>query len=93
MIDPPPADLAKGSAAWSFTGQSELIGNGKIDLVWEKKIDHLEVGKSVEINIPRLIPRARTGRGGRSSWRRRKRSTSSRRASRRASGRSTPSAT
>ena len=57
VIDPPPADLAKGSAAWSFTGQSELIGNGKIELVWEKKIDHLEVGKSVEIGIPRLIPR------------------------------------
>ena len=56
-IDPPPADLAKGSAAWSFTGQAELIGNGKIELVWEKKIDHLDVGKSVEIGIPRLIPR------------------------------------
>ena len=47
-IDPPPADVAKGMVAWSFSGEAELIGKGKIELVWEKKIDKLDLGKSVD---------------------------------------------
>ena len=48
-IAPPPADLAKGDVAWSLTGETELMGDGKIELNWEKKIDKLDVGKSVPI--------------------------------------------
>ena len=56
-IDPPPAGLAKDTVAWSLTGDSELLGEGKIDLVWEKKIEKLDIGKSIDLVVPRLIPR------------------------------------
>ena len=51
-IDPPPADLAKNCVAWSLTGESELIGDGRIELNWEKKIEKLDIGKSVELPMP-----------------------------------------
>jgi hypothetical protein len=57
VVDPPPADLAKGYVAWSFSGESELLGDGRIKLVWEKKIDKLDIGKSVNLDVPRLVPR------------------------------------
>ena len=50
-------DIAKGYAAWSFSGESELIGSGDIELVWQKKLDNLALGKPVELSVPRLIPR------------------------------------
>ena len=56
-LDPPPADLDKNMVAWSLTGEGELLGEGQIDLVWEKKLDKLEVGKSLEVAVPRLVPR------------------------------------
>ena len=56
VIDPPPDDLAAGSVAWSLSGESELLGEGKIKLVWEKKIEKLDVGKSVELDIPHIRP-------------------------------------
>jgi hypothetical protein len=56
VIDPPPKDLAKGYVAWSLAGESELIGEGKIELVWEKKIDKLDVGRSIDLSVPRLKP-------------------------------------
>jgi hypothetical protein len=52
-----PHDVAKDRIAWSLTGGSELIGEGKIDLVWESKIDNLEIGKEKPLNIPSLLPR------------------------------------
>jgi hypothetical protein len=55
-IDPPPADLAKNCLAWSLTGESELTGSGRIELTWEKKIEKLDVGKSVELPLPYLKP-------------------------------------
>ena len=58
VVDPPPADLAKGYVAWSFSGESELLGDGRIELVWEKKIDKLDIGKSVELDVPRLVPQS-----------------------------------
>lgn len=57
VIEPPPADLAKGDVAWSLAGDSEFLGTGKIALSYEKKIDKLEVGKRVEFKIPQLRPR------------------------------------
>ena len=56
-IDPPPADLEKNMVAWSLTGEGELLGDGQIDLVWEKKLDKLDVGKALEVTVPRLVPR------------------------------------
>ena len=56
-IAPPPDDLEKGYVAWRLSGDAEFLGKGKIKLSWEKKIEKLEVGKSVELTMPRLIPR------------------------------------
>jgi hypothetical protein len=56
-LDPPQPDLANEMVAWSLTGDAELHGEGKIELVWEKKIDKLEVGRSVDLAVPRLVPR------------------------------------
>ncbi len=56
-IAPPPDDLEEGYVAWRLSGDAEFLGKGKIKLSWEKKIEKLEVGKSVELTMPRLIPR------------------------------------
>jgi len=56
-IDPPLADLEKGMVAWNLTGEGELLGEGQIDLVWEEKLDKLDVGKELKVTVPRLIPR------------------------------------
>ncbi len=56
-IDPPPADLAKEMVAWSFSGESELLGEGQIELAWESKLEKLDVGKSSIVLVPRFVPR------------------------------------
>jgi hypothetical protein len=53
-IDPPPADLEKNMVAWSFSGEGELLGDGRINLVWEKKLDKLDGDN--RLDVPRLIP-------------------------------------
>jgi len=53
---PAPADLPKGYQAWSFSGETELLGEGKITLVWEEKLDKLGLGEHVRLDVPRLIP-------------------------------------
>lgn len=55
-IEPSPADLAEGYVAWSFAGSRPFLGKTQITLSWEQKLDNLDVGKSVDINIPRLAP-------------------------------------
>ncbi len=52
-----PAHLADGYVAWQLTGDAEFMGSVKVTLTWEKKIEKLDVGKSVDLEIPRLIPR------------------------------------
>ncbi|MDG2468531.1 MAG: hypothetical protein P8M80_04575 [Pirellulaceae bacterium] len=49
--------LEGGYVGWSFSGETEWIGNRTIHLSWEEKINELEIGKSVDISLPRLIPR------------------------------------
>jgi len=56
-IDPPPADLAPDYVAWRFTGESEMLGQFSLQLSWERRLEKLEVGKSVDLNIPHLQPR------------------------------------
>ena len=56
-LDPAPADLAKGNVAWSFASEGELIGPVAIHLSWERRLENLEVGKSVELAMPHLRPR------------------------------------
>ena len=50
-------DLAEGTVAWRLSGDTEFMGAEKIDLAWEAKIEKLDVGKSVDLAVPRLIPR------------------------------------
>jgi len=57
VIEPAPKDLAEGDVAWRFTGESELLGDGKIELVWEEKLEKLGIGKSIDLAVPQLKPR------------------------------------
>ena len=55
---PPPADLAPGHVAWSVSGESEFKGDLKIELTWEKKLDQLDVGRSIKLTLKPLVPKA-----------------------------------
>ncbi|MBN1908403.1 MAG: hypothetical protein JW818_01575, partial [Pirellulales bacterium] len=55
-LAPAPDDVPKGYDAWVFSGETELLGSGKIVLVWEDKITKLGVGEEVPLSVPRLIP-------------------------------------
>lgn len=57
VLDPSPPDLAKGYVAWSLTGETELMGDGSIEFTWTTKLGDLEVGASVPVVAPRLVPR------------------------------------
>ena len=57
IIEPPPADLDKGYVAWRLSGESELLGTVAVQLSWEQRLENLEVGKSIELDSPRLRPR------------------------------------
>ena len=48
--------MADGYTAWSFAAETELLGATEVQLSWEQKIDELGIGKSQDIDIPRLIP-------------------------------------
>jgi hypothetical protein len=52
------ADLAPDSVAWRLSGETEFIGPAVIPMVWEQKLEKLDVGGSVDLVIPRLTPRA-----------------------------------
>jgi hypothetical protein len=56
-ITPPPGDLAAEYVAWNLTGETELLGNVQCKLTWETPIEDLGIGKSIDITVPRLIPR------------------------------------
>jgi hypothetical protein len=55
-ILPAPDDVAEGYIAWSITGETELIGQQIVQFTWERKLEQLEVGKSVEWDVPHLKP-------------------------------------
>lgn len=55
-IDPQPEGVAEGYVAWSFAGESEFNGQTAIKLAWERKLEKLEIGKPVDLDIPRLKP-------------------------------------
>ena len=59
VMDPQPADVAKGYSAWSFSGEAELLGKGDIELVWERT--DREAGRGQE----RRSRRAAAGPAGR----------------------------
>lgn len=55
-MEPQPKDVPQGYTAMSYTGESELLGKGRIELRWTTTLGQLDVGKSVTIDVPRLIP-------------------------------------
>lgn len=56
-IEPVPDDVATGYAAIKFSGDTELLGRHQFKLTWEEPIDSLDVGKSVDLAVPLLVPR------------------------------------
>ncbi|MEZ6136512.1 MAG: hypothetical protein R3C53_16575 [Pirellulaceae bacterium] len=56
VMSPQPNDVLDGYTAWQFTGETELLGNQTLRLVWESKIPELTVGSSQTINVPRIVP-------------------------------------
>ncbi len=56
QITPAPADLPAGYIAWALTGESELLGVQTVVLSWQKKLDQLDIGKSIPIPVPVLRP-------------------------------------
>ncbi len=57
VLAPPQENLVQGDVAWSLTGETELLGDVQLKLIWETPIKDLELGKSVDLPVPRLIPR------------------------------------
>lgn len=57
LIEPAPADLAPGDVAWSFTGDSEFLGNRTVTLTLHRKIEKLDIGTPVDLKVPVLRPR------------------------------------
>ncbi len=46
----------EGYERWSFTGETELFGTGRIQLAWDAEIGQLDSGKPVKLDVPRLVP-------------------------------------
>ena len=55
-LAPPPDDVPAGYVAWSLSGETELIGTQVVTFTWERKLEQLEVGKSLELAVPSLRP-------------------------------------
>ncbi|MDP6523940.1 MAG: hypothetical protein QGI24_01465 [Kiritimatiellia bacterium] len=52
-----PDDLAEGHVAWQLAGETEFIGSAQFRLAWEKKVEKLDIGKTVKLDVPRIVTR------------------------------------
>ncbi len=54
----PPAGviLPEGYVLWIIEGETEFLGTRPVHLVWEDRMDDLDIGGTVEWTVPRLIP-------------------------------------
>ena len=57
LLAPAPAGLAEGYVAWSFSAETELIGQRKIELAWKQNLEKLDVGATLPLTLPRLQPK------------------------------------
>ena len=57
VIAPAPQDLAEAYVAWSLTGETELLGSGRVELAWQDTLQKLEIGQPLALAIPRLVPK------------------------------------
>ncbi|MDR2172150.1 MAG: hypothetical protein LBP59_18550 [Planctomycetaceae bacterium] len=55
-IIPPPEDVEQGYVAWEFSRGDKIRGVGNFTINWEDAIPQPEIGKSINIEIPRLTP-------------------------------------
>ncbi|MEZ6119201.1 MAG: hypothetical protein R3C28_21885 [Pirellulaceae bacterium] len=76
QASPAPEDLSAGYVAWHLGGDSELVGTKRIQLTWDEPLTNLEVGKSLTVSVPRLIPQNVDQSSDKSFWLRLKPSTS-----------------
>ena len=49
-------NVPEGYAAWLLEGEAEFFGSNTITLTWETKVKTLDIGKSIDVSLPRLIP-------------------------------------
>ncbi len=50
-------DLAAGYTAWKLESDTEFMGRRLIRLQWEEKTPELDIGQTIQIELPRLLPR------------------------------------
>jgi len=55
-LESPAEAPAAGYVAWGYRGEAGFKGQPTIKLTWERKIDALEIGKSVDVLVPQLRP-------------------------------------
>lgn len=55
--DDRPDDLEEGHSAWQLAGETEFMGTARFNLAWEKKVEKLDIGKTVKLQIPRIVMR------------------------------------
>ena len=58
IVNPPPTDLNVGYIAWELIGDTPWLGERTVQLSWQQRLDGLEIGKRVKIDIPQLVPRS-----------------------------------
>ncbi|MBM4000821.1 MAG: hypothetical protein FJ297_14995 [Planctomycetes bacterium] len=52
----PPSDVPADHVPWLFTGESEFLGPVSIRLSWQRPLDALGIGQSVDLEVPHLRP-------------------------------------
>lgn len=56
-IEPQPTNVTPGHVAWALTNESEWIGEKSIRMTWQRKLEDLDVGKSLTVDVPHLMPK------------------------------------
>ena len=54
--DDAPPDVPAGHVAWRLEGETEFMGSRRFSLRWEEEIEKLDIGKTVLLHVPRLMP-------------------------------------
>lgn len=57
QMDPQPSDVTPGHVAWTLSNETEWIGEKSVRITWQRKLEDLDVGKSLVVDVPHLIPR------------------------------------
>jgi hypothetical protein len=57
-ISPPPTDLAPGYVAWKLSSERPWLDERAVVLTWTKRLEGFEIGKTIPIDVPRIVPQA-----------------------------------